>query len=116
MKRWSKKHGCWGLDPVLDPKIPGPLGIFSLAREYLEVGEKFAHTVNWGHCSQEMSGTFGLKNFRIGASGFSEIFLLGHHPRGGVGGAPPPLSEGVSFALTKERLELSDPPYLTPAC
>ena len=95
-----------GLDPVLDPKFPGPLGFFSLAHEYLEVGEKISHTVNWGHCSQEMSGTFGEKFFGS-APPVSRYFVCSDTtPEGG--GVPPP-SEGVSFALTKERLELSDP-------
>ena len=47
VKKMVKNTFLGGLDPVLDPKFPGPLGFFWLAREYLEVGEKFSHTVNW---------------------------------------------------------------------
>ena len=40
VKMWSKNAFFWGLDPKIGSKFPGPLGFFSLAREYVEVGEK----------------------------------------------------------------------------
>ena len=61
-----------------------------------------------------MNETFGRKNFRIGATGFEKFcFAPTPPPKGAAGGGGSPLSEGVSFALTKERLELSEPPPRT---
>ena len=45
VKKSGQKTHFLGLDSVLGPKFPGPLGFFSLAREYLEVGVRFSYTV-----------------------------------------------------------------------
>ena len=71
-KKLSKNTFFWGLDRQIGYKFPGPLGFFSLAREYLEVGVRFSYTARNGQFTLDMNGTFGRKFFRIGDTGMVE--------------------------------------------
>ena len=112
VKKWSKNTFLGGLDPVLGPKFPGPLGFFRWRVNISKWAKKFVYR-KLGSLFPGNERNFWPKKIFGSAPPVSRYFVCSDTtPEGGGGGGGSPLSEGVSFALTKERLELSDPPLI----